>query len=329
MPFSPVPETLLDFIKKHDTFFIIGHVEPDGDCIGSQIALKHFLERKGKKAKLFSPGPFGRKEVVRFRGMFEERIGGKDLDTDAGVILLDCSMLERIGTLAEDVAGMETAVIDHHSSGEADVGTVRYIEPKAPCVTLLVQKLIETMGEEPDAEEAYFLFFGFSTDTGYFRHLEAEAEEALAMVARLAGKGISPRTIYRDTYGTYSLESRIFIADALKTAETFFDGRLIIVHEMLDHAARFGGESRQPDTVYQLLLSVDGCKALAFIREEERGRTSVSLRSSDNVDVGAVSRIFGGGGHRNAAGFTTPLSFAAVKPLILERFAEIFGGPAV
>ena len=173
MSFQPIPEALLDFIRKYDTFFIIGHIEPDGDCVGSQIALKHFLERIGKEARLFSPGPFKRKEVRRFGYRFEERFTEDDKRTEAGVFLLDCAALDRVGDLAQDLSGREIAVIDHHSSRDGDFGAVRYIEPKASCVTLLVQKLIESMGDVPDPEEAYFLFFGFSTEAMPIRVMSA------------------------------------------------------------------------------------------------------------------------------------------------------------
>jgi phosphoesterase RecJ-like protein len=327
MAIMDVPPELIEFLQKYDTYFLLGHKEPDGDCIGSQFALASFLRRRGKTALLFSPGPFLRKEIRRHEEYFQNRIPPELLRKSAGVVVLDCSAMERIGDLSKDIAGREAAVIDHHSAGEEDFGCVRYIDPKAPCVTLLVQKIIEAFGDEPTAEEAHRLFVGFATDTGFFRHLESEAAEALLMVSRLAEKGITPRSIFRETYGSYSLESRIFIADALKTAETFYDGRFILVHELRSHSRRFQDENRQTDTVYQLLLSVEGCEALAFIREEDSGKTSVSMRSTDSVDVGRAARSFGGGGHKNAAGFTSDLSYAEIRPGILQRFAEIFSSP--
>lgn len=324
MAFQEVPRELVDFFNSYDTYYLLGHKEPDGDCIGSQYALASFLRRRGKEALLFSPGPFDRKEIRRHAEHFPSRLRPEDKARKAGVVVLDCAAMERIGDLAGDIAGREIAVIDHHSAGDEDFGTIRYIEPKAPCVTLLVQKIMEAFGDEPTREEAGRLFVGFATDTGFFRHLEAEAPESLRMVARLAEKGITPRAVYRETYGSYTLDSRIFIADALKTAESFYDGRFLLVHELLDHSRRFREENRQTDTVYQLLLSVENCEALAFIREEEPGKTSVSLRSTDLVDVGLAARSFGGGGHRNAAGFTTNLPYAEIRPKLLHRIGEIF-----
>jgi phosphoesterase RecJ-like protein len=324
MALENVPRRLIEFLDKYETYFVIGHKEPDGDCLGSQLVMASFLGRRGKEAFLFSAGPFDRKEIRHHERLFAKRIPPELKERPAGVIVLDCAALERIGDLAQDITGREVAVIDHHSAGDPSFGDIRYLVAKAPCVTILVQKLIEACGEAPTPEEAHLIFSGFSTDTGFFRHLENEAEDVLLMLSRLAAKGITPKRIYRETYGSYSRESRVFIADALKTMETFHDGRLIFVHELLEHARRFQGEHRQTDTVYQLLLATEGCEALVFIREEAEGKTAVSIRSQDAIDVGGICRDFGGGGHKNAAGFTTPLPFVKIRPLLLEYFKKIF-----
>jgi phosphoesterase RecJ-like protein len=327
MAFRIVPDDLLKYLDKYDTYYILGHLEPDGDCIGSQTALGSFLRRRGKEVTLFNPGPFKRKEIILQSEEFLPRLTESQKARSAGVVVLDCAARDRIGSLWEDIAGRDIAVIDHHSSGEDDFGTVRYIDTAAPCVTLLVQKIIETLGDEPTLEEARHLFAGFATDTGFFRHLEVEAAESLAMVARLAAKGVSPRALYNRIYGSYSFESRQYIADAISTAERFFHGKLILVHELLDHARGFTEENRQTDTVYQLLLAIEGCEALAFIREEEPGKTSVSFRSVNTVNVGTLAREFGGGGHKNAAGFTTPLPYNEIRPQILVKFSTLFQPP--
>ncbi len=324
MGYLDVPPELIAFLDRYDAFFLMGHIDPDGDCIGAQMVMASFLRRRGKTAHLFSPGPFNRKEIRAYGGYFLDRVPAELQRLRAGVFVLDCATRDRIGGLAQDLAGRETAVVDHHSAGDQDFGDIRYIEPRAPSVTLLVQKIMEAAGDTPTPEEARKLFVGFATDTGFFRHLETEAGEALRMVARLADRGITPRSVYRETYGSHSLESRFFIADALRTTETFHDGKLLLVHELRDHSRSFQGENRQTDQVYQLLLSVEGCQALAFIREEPDDTTSVSLRSVDSVDVGKIARDFGGGGHRNAAGFSTRESYLETRPRIIEAFGSLF-----
>ncbi|MDR3201114.1 MAG: bifunctional oligoribonuclease/PAP phosphatase NrnA [Spirochaetales bacterium] len=319
-----IPQALLTFLDKYNTYFIVGHKEPDGDCLGSQLAMASFLRRRGKEACLFSAGPFDRKEIRHHDKIFARRVNPALKTAKAGVIILDCAALERIGDLAQDIAGREIAVIDHHSAGDPEFGDIRYIQTTSPCVTILVQKIIEAFGDEPTQEEAHLIFSGFATDTGFFRHLENESAEVLAMLSRLAAKGVTPRQIYRETFGSYTPASRVFIADALKTMESHYDGRLIFVHELLEHARNFQKENRQTDTVYQLLLATEGCEALAFIREEAEGKTAVSLRSTDKIDVGLISCEYSGGGHKNAAGFTTTLPYAEIRPRLLESFKKIF-----
>ncbi|MDR1933203.1 MAG: bifunctional oligoribonuclease/PAP phosphatase NrnA [Spirochaetales bacterium] len=324
MALQDIPRALLDFLDKYDTYFVVGHKEPDGDCLGSQLALASFLRRRGKNTALLSAGPFDRREIRRHENLFAKSLTPEQKTAAAGVIILDCASLERIGDIAQEIAGREIAVIDHHSAGDTEFGDIRYIRADSPCVTLLVQKIIEAFAEEPTQEEAHLIFSGFATDTEFFRHLENDAPEVLSMLSRLAAKGVTPRQIYRETFGSYSPQSRIFIADALKTMESHYGGRFILVHELLEHSREFQREHRQTDAVYQLLLSTEGCEALAFIREEDTGKTAVSLRSVDCVNVGLISRQFNGGGHKNAAGFTTALACAQIKPLLLAAFKKVF-----
>jgi phosphoesterase RecJ-like protein len=332
MSFKSPPRELIDFFNAYDTFYVLGHREPDGDCVNSQLALGAFLRRRGKTALLFSPGPFNRKEIRRYGNRFTERLSREDMGRRAGVVVVDCSSGDRISSLAEDIAAMgassggpvELAVIDHHTAGDANFGSLRYIDTASPCVTLMIQRIIEAFGDEPSREEAYHIFSGFATDTGFFRHLRSGSGEALALVARLVDRGVTPNEIYEDIFGVHSFASRVFIADILKSVELHFGGRFLLALESLEHAMRFQGEDRQTDMVYQLLLSTEGCEALAFIRGEEGGKTSVSLRSTASVDVGSVAQSFGGGGHKNAAGFTLERPGEEVRDLLLESFQKIF-----
>ena len=146
MALQDIPQTLIDFLNAYDTYFVIGHIEPDADCICSQLALASLLRRRGKEALLFSAGPFVRKEIGIYEKLFAKRIGARRKEASAGVVICDCASLERIGELAQDIKDRDVAVIDHHSSREADFGKIRYIQDKAPCVTLLVQKIIEAFG---------------------------------------------------------------------------------------------------------------------------------------------------------------------------------------
>lgn len=319
------PSSLLLFLEQYPGYYIVAHEEPDGDSIGSQLAFASFLQRRGKQVILLSPGPWQRKEIAPFRTFFLDTLQRSEVNRHFGLLVLDCSSLSRTAHFASILEGLDTAVIDHHQPNGLAQGNVQYIEPNAPSTTLLIQKIIEACGDTPTPEEARYLFLGFATDTGFFRHLEVEAAESLALLSRLAAQGVTPKSIYRETFGNYSFESRRYLAKILSTMEPFFEGKLILTHILHQEYQMFGSEHRQSDPLYQLLLSVEGCEAVAFLREEEPRKTSVSLRSPAGFNVALIAQKLGGGGHKNAAGYITFLPYREAKKELLEQFRLVFG----
>ncbi len=315
------PQELIDFLKAHERFIILSHKEPDGDCVGSSLALAHFLARIGKSASVFSPGPFKRPEIDAFKGFFSTSLPGPEVLVGAAVIVVDCSTLERIGDFAEVISGLPVAVIDHHSSGNV-FGDVRYILPAASSVSILIQFIIETWGLTPDAQEAEFILFALCTDTGFFRHLEGGSEEVFKAVARLVASGASPKAAHLMMYGGRSLESKLLLGRLLARSEGLAGNRIIYTYETLEEKEAFGAENRDSDTLYQSLQGVKGCEAVVLIREEAPGECSVGLRANNELDVGEIAKTYGGGGHRKAAGFTFYGKRDDIKRVVLEVLQE-------
>lgn len=324
MQFKPVPRELLTFLDKYKSYYILSHIDPDGDCIGSSLAVGKFLERMGKDIRYFNPGPFGRREINEFEDMFSPRLGEIDFrdGKDAGVIVLDCSTIDRIGKLADDIEGMEIAVIDHHSTGKT-FGDVKFINPTAPSSSLLVQQVIEAMGEEPNREESEYIFFAFTTDTGFFRHLEDNTQVSFQMIAKLVENGASPRKIYQQISSGVSLASRKHLGLMLQRVESFFNGRLLYTWETYEDIARYGRPNRDSDTLYQQLMNVEDTEVLLVLREERQGFTTGSIRTARNIDAGRLAEEFGGGGHARAAGFSLEQPLEECFPSIKDRIEEL------
>ena len=190
------PEEVVAFLESHDRFLVFGHVEPDGDCVASQLALDSFLKRRGKQVSVFSEGPFDRPEIKPYENGFRTRIEASDLEGSPVAVILDCSTPDRIGAMGRGIEGLPVLVIDHHASGEV-FGNVRWVIPQAPSVTFLIQRLIEEYPDKPTAEEAQLLLFGLARDTGFFRHLVENSGFVFQAVARLVDGGASPRNTYR------------------------------------------------------------------------------------------------------------------------------------
>jgi len=301
--FTPPPE-LLEFLSSHQTYYLVSHTEPDGDCLASSLALGHYLERRGKTVKHYNEGPFVRGEILEFAPRFRDSLPTEEItgDADPVAVVLDCSTKERVGGLAGALDALPVAVMDHHAAGEP-FGDVAYVDATAPSTTVLVQGTIEEAGDTPDAMESDLILFGLSTDTGFFRHLDVGSGRAFRAVARLADGGASPKDIFNRMHGGKTLAARKLLGRLLDRVETVAGGRIALTYESMGDTEEFGRENRDSDTLYQLLMGTKHCTVIALIREEEPGICTGSLRSSDDTDVSTVARSFGGGGHKRAAGF--------------------------
>lgn len=320
-----VPVELVHFITTGSRFIIAGHKEPDGDCVGSQLTLLSVLRRLGKEAIVCSAGPFKRSEIKNYLKQFTPEITDYHKQ-NAKLIIIDCSNRERLGDLEESLEGLPTAIIDHHlpsenlsSSDEAPV----YLDSNSPACTLLIYKLITALSLEPTTDEAKLLLFGLCTDSGFFRHLTGESDYVFEYVAQLLRFGGNPRETYQDITGGKSLQSRILLGRILSRIESYFDGKLLISYETLEETKTFGFESRDSDTLNQLMQSVSGVQAIIIIRQECADNCTVSLRSANTIDVSKIAASFGGGGHKNAAGLTMEGSITNVKEILLNSFKKL------
>ncbi|MDR0636917.1 MAG: bifunctional oligoribonuclease/PAP phosphatase NrnA [Treponema sp.] len=319
-----VPRELLDFIKSGDKFLVVGHKEPDGDCVGSQLALCSVLRRLGKQAIPCSAGPFKRSELKSYAECFISVVGEAERK-GAAVIVLDCSMPSRTGNIASAIEGLPIAVIDHHVAGQHTPNAATapvFLDPLAPSVTVLCLLLIEALGIEPTAEEAELLFFGLCTDTGFFRHTDEQSATTFEYAARLIRYGANPKKIYNLIYGGKNLASRYLLAIQLRRARPYFDGKLLLTSESYEETQQFGLEGRDSDSLYQLLQGVAGVEAIVIIRQETPETCTIGLRSRDWVDVAAIAARFGGGGHKNAAGASASGTIEELQPQILAAFAD-------
>lgn len=315
--------TVLTALDEHDTFFILGHEDPDADCLGSQRALGSWLTRRDKKVHLCSVGPWARPEISGWETLFKRRIPASQKSDNPLVLILDCSSPDRTGFAEDELPDAPTCVIDHHAAG-GDFGDIRYVDPMCPSTTLLIQKLMESAGDEPTAEEAELLFLGFCTDTGYFRHIEPGQAEPLVAVSRLVAAGASPAETFRLLAGGRSLGSRKLLGRVLERSELYFDGRVVLTWENWKDWRDLGSE-RDSDMLYQLMMSIAGIEAAVIIREQNDGKCTVGLRSITDLDVADIARFFGGGGHKKAAGCTMSGDLKDVTEQVLQILADRLG----
>jgi len=316
-----VPPELIDFFHTYSCFLIAGHKEPDGDCIGSSIALSLFLQRLGKKTVLLSAGPFQRPEIRMYEPLFSAHVPAemKEKPEGVGLIIVDCSGIDRTGDLAEQLAGFPVIYIDHHATNTVKVpGSLIYAE--APSATFIIQTIIETMSGSVTKDEAELLFFGLCTDTGYFRHLDERSAEVFMHAARLVQVGVNPKYVFAQINGGKSFGSRILLSRVLSRMQPYYNGKLIVSYETLADRQEFGVENRDSDMAYQLIQGIAGVKAICIVRQDTETHCSVGFRSLDTVDVSRIAASFGGGGHKQAAG----LYIEGIAEKLLPQFIKAF-----
>ena len=324
IPFDKVDE-LKAFIEKHDFFFVIGHKEPDGDCITSCLGIAAILEHFGKAYQLLSAGPFKRNEVLRWQNRFSDTMEFQDESErkKSGLIILDCSEISRLGDIDGDLKGFDTFVIDHHKTSGLEEGFAGYVDGDAPACAFLIQLFYEKLIGSIPSELAKTLFFGICTDTGFFRFLTDNSSEVFAAVSRLVADGADPRTTYREINSGKAYSTRKLLGVLLGKAERYLDGRLVVTWESLEDTKKWGLEGRDSDALYQLMLSAKGVEAVVFLRQDTETTCTGGFRSQDKIDVSLVAAKFGGGGHKNASGMSCNGRVETLIPQIVKEFARI------
>jgi bifunctional oligoribonuclease and PAP phosphatase NrnA len=314
---------VLEAFDRHEEFLILGHEDPDGDCLGSQLALASFLERQGKRVHLISHGPFRRPEIIDWASSFSKNPpSAKRLDEgSAALVLLDCSSPERTGFDFSPYTHLPLIVIDHHASGNGG-GNYNYIDPQSPSTTLLIQDIIEASSLEMTEEEADYIFFGFCTDTDYFRHLEHLHDGVFLKIHRLMKQGVSPTDFHRRIYSGRSLTSQKHLGRVLNRTEALYGGKLLFTWELKEDFPEGSDEERDSNTLYKQLQSIKGAMVIAVAKESRPGELSVSFRSSCSINVGEIAQSYGGGGHPKASGCTYGGTIDEFRKELLSRFSE-------
>lgn len=298
--------TLPDLLRSNQSFLLTGHENPDGDCVGAQTALSHLLRSLGKTVHIVNPDPLSKNfDWLAEHTEFSCHRGSDALPEFDVAILLDCSQLSRVGSLGRKLgeSGKTIAVIDHHVGSEDGDGSVFYVDSTAAATGALVRRLFREMDVELSREAGEGVFLSLVSDTGWFRYSNADAE-VFAMASELVSMGVEPARIYDTIHRRNHVDSPKVLADALGNHRLLCDDKLVMVS--LDKALieRCSKADFDTDAVLEPLRSIDGVEVVALLKERFDGTVKCSLRARGDVDVQAIVRQFGGGGHKKAAGAT-------------------------
>jgi phosphoesterase RecJ-like protein len=297
-------------LRERERFLLTAHEGPDGDALGSLLGMHQLLTQLGKDSVMFMAAKeFPLPIEYRFLPL-EEVFHEPPADmADRTVIFLDCGNIDRmpVDFLAD---GDNFRInIDHHHDNTL-FGDVNLVETGASCTAEIVYRLAILLGAEITAEMASALYVGLVTDTGKFMYENTNAGTH-RIAAELIDAGVEVDDTYRRLYEHVPIEKLRLVARALEGIQHYCGGRLVVAYvTAADYEATGAGEE-MTEGIIDHLRSVEATKVAALIRDQgDRGRAArkVSLRSSDgDIDVSAVARKNGGGGHKRAAGFSTDL----------------------
>jgi phosphoesterase RecJ-like protein len=310
-----------DAIRARSTFLLTSHARPDGDSIGSQVALAAALRALGKRVRMVNrdrpPSAF-----LGLPGVAGIEIADRVADGFDVLVVLECSDLSRPG-----VAGLEgyyTINIDHHP-GNGMYGAINWFDGGASACGEQVADVIDALGVPWSVEIASALYLAILTDTGGFRHSHITAR-TFEICRRAAEAGVDAAALARVVYEQSTTGKLKLIGALLDGMELTADGRVAVLAIDDSLFARTGATPEDTDGLINMPLMASEIQAVALIRAEANGDVRVSLRSKGATDVRLVAAEFGGGGHTNASGFTRRADAATVRREVVDRLSRALAG---
>lgn len=314
-------EEIAEIIQDKDSFLVLGHHNPDGDALGSVLALSIFLRDQARKM-VCMPAPVNWPGRYRF---LEKHCNGdnrKPKDKIDTVFILDSSTPDRVdwGELhQEEYVDTTTIVIDHHEEG-IPYGDVNWIDKESAAVGEMIYRILKWFDAEITPSIAECLYLSILTDTGRFTYSNTTAESLRISSELIEAGNIDPSAIASQIYFNYSEEYLRNIGIALYNSRTYRNAKIVLL--TLDQASvrSFSTTFDETEGIVDLAMSVRGVELAALFKEIAKDVNRVSMRSRGLVDVGALAKELGGGGHFNAAGCTLRMPLSLAREVILDRF---------
>ena len=312
------------FIDRHQSFLVTSHIFPDGDAVGSQLALAAALRTLGKKVLVVDEHPVPKiyefLDRRRTAKVYDRKLDARIAKCDAAFVV-DVSSLERVGELGGAIAraGLATACIDHHRTNAGEFG-VNVIVPTAASTGELIYDLVLDLGVSVAPAIARAVFVAESTDTGWFRFPNT-TPHAHRLAADLVERGVKPGQMYAAIHETVRWQRMNLMKLVLGTLHSACDGRIAyfyMTHDMLRESGATQEDAEDFTDIPRVLHSV---KLILFFRET-RGKIKISLRSKDGPSVVGIAKKHGGGGHAKAAGILMDGTLdAAIKTILADAKA--------
>jgi len=305
---------IIDAVHPRQRFVVSSHSRPDGDSIGSQLAMAYALRELGKTVVVVNkdqaPGP-----ILQFPGVSDIVIADQVTEPFDAAIIMECSDLARTG-----VSGLDRSFvinIDHHP-GNTGFGDINWFDPSASACGEMVFELVRALGVRISAEIATHVYLAILTDTGSF-HYSGITPRTFDICKQTLEAGVDPVQVARMVYDSSHLGRLKLFGAVLSDMQIDKSGRIAIVYVDHSMARAAGGTYEDTEGLVNLPLTVKEIEAVVFFKQEKDGEYRVSLRSKGDIDIGAVAKEYGGGGHKNAAGCTVRGNIDDLRRSLVEN----------
>lgn len=318
----------IDFLTRTRRFIITAHETPDGDAIGSECAMLRALRSMGKTAIILNADPTPRKftflDADQMVGVLESE---KQLPPDIAeysLLMLDTNDVRNIGQVAAMVLPRvrEHFIIDHHEK-EEDVLAGNFIQKSASSTAEILYQLFREMKVPVDFEIALALFTAIVYDTGSFIYPKTTAL-TFEIARDLVTAGVEPNLVYSKVYESNSISALMLQSRVLSTLELAYDNHVAILTLRKEMIVESGATYEEADQLINIPLKSEDIRVSVFFKENLEGILRCSLRSKGNINVAEIAQLYGGGGHKTAAGFKCREPLEATKRIVLEKLRACF-----
>ena len=313
-PRAPELERIAAAISERQRFVVASHARPDGDAIGSAFAMAYALRAIGKEAVVVSADPAPAPLQV-FPGVSDMRVAPSvDRAFDAAIIM-ECSTLARTG-----IAGLDRCFvinIDHHP-GNSGFGNLQWFDPTAAACGEMVFELVRALGAPLSRDAATHLYLAILTDTGSF-HFSSISPRTFDICRQALEAGVDPVFVSRAVYDSNNLASVRLTGSVLNGMQVDATGRIAVLFLDNEMTRVAGGSYDDTEGLINIPLSVKAIQAVVFFKHVDGQEYRISLRSKGTIDVGAIAKQYGGGGHKNAAGCTASGAIESIQALFVEK----------
>ncbi len=298
----PVPNEILSTLRAAKRVLVASHIYPDGDALGSQLALGECLETLGKEVFFYSEEKVG--HLYDFLpGCEKLRHSLPDISGFDCVVSLDCAEAQRLGKGAEQLLTAKRLIMIDHHAGHKLFGDLQWVDPDRASTGEMVYDLMVPLGVEIPYDAAYCLYAAMVSDTGSFMY-SSTTSDTFRVAAELVNRGVKPSDVAGRLFDNFTINRLRLLKLVLDSLEVHADGRIALITVTPEMFSETGTVAADTESFVNYPRSLASARVAAFIKETRNNVISVSLRSKgDDCDVAAVAAEFGGGGHRNAAGF--------------------------